>query len=842
MNLFELFVKIGVDDSKFKEGIGEAKSGFGEFTSWTVAKGNLIASAITAAAKALVDFGKRAVEAYAQYEQLVGGIETLFKSSSDKLQDYARNAYKTAGMSANDYMKTATSFASSLLQSFTALSQEEIDKIEDALKAQTEAIDEEYKRRIDAMEDAHDAETEETEKANEKRLRAIEKANDAEIESFEKLTEQKIKLIDEQYTESIKLVDEEKYRQLKAIDDQIDALNDQTKAEREAIKKREDEQKKALLEEKVANAKTGKEREEAEQDLADFLADLAQEEREARRDAQIDALKDEKESIKERADAQKEALKEQRDSEIEAVEETSEIRLKKLRESHRAELEAAREANAEKLKELKRAHEEELEELKRQLEKKREQEKIEAEMEAERARQSGSTFEYTAEQYELAADMTNKAITDMSDNANKLGTDMQLIQNAYQGFSKSNYTMLDNLRLGYGGTKTEMERLVADAAKLSDTVDAQSLSFANVVEAIHVVQTELGISGISMEEYSHLVSSGAMTQEEAFDLLGTTAKESFSTIEGSVNTAKAAWTNMVTGLGDSNADAGVLMGEFLATFDTAAQNIIPIASNIIQNFISGIGKGSKQIAKTGVNIIISLADSLVDAIPELIEAVPEIIVSLCDEIVYNLPKIIEVGLKIPVAVAEGIIQAIPQLLLAIPQLISSLIEGIGDYLVDFFYIGEDMVGSVKDGFMKRVDEAKNWGKDLIQNFIDGILEKWNSLKTTVSNVAQSIKDLIGFSEPKEGPLSNFHTYAPDMMDLFIKGIKDNEKKLRDQIEETFNFGEKTIDANVSYGSNGETNDRRNVSIVQNIYSEAKTAADLMQEALYQQERAVFLGV
>ena len=138
---------------------------------------------------------------------------------------------------------------------------------------------------------------------------------------------------------------------------------------------------------------------------------------------------------------------------------------------------------------------------------------------------------------------------------------------------------------------------------------------------------------------------------------------------------------------------------------------------------------------------------------------------------------------------------------------------------------------------------------MIQNFIDGITAKWQALKDKVSSVAQTVKNFLGFSEPKEGPLSNFHTYAPDMMDLFIKGIKDNEKKLTDQIEKTFDFGERTITAGISYGSynNGGISGNAkygggSVSIVQNIYSEAKTAADLMQEALYQQERAVLLGV
>jgi hypothetical protein len=117
LNLFELFVKIGVDDSEFNKGVGKAKKGFGDFSAWTVAKGQLIADGIKAGGKALVDFGKQAINSYAEYEQLVGGVETLFKTSSDTVMKYAENAYKTAGMSANEYMSTVTSFSASLLQS-----------------------------------------------------------------------------------------------------------------------------------------------------------------------------------------------------------------------------------------------------------------------------------------------------------------------------------------------------------------------------------------------------------------------------------------------------------------------------------------------------------------------------------------------------------------------------------------------------------------------------------------------------------------------------------------------------------------------------------------------------
>ena len=527
-----------------------------------------------------------------------------------------------------------------------------------------------------------------------------------------------------------------------------------------------------------------------------------------------------------------------------------------------------------------------------------------------------------------AVEATNLAITDMSDNANKMGTSMEMIQNAYNGFAKGNYTMLDNLKLGYGGTKEEMERLIADAAELSDTVDAQSMSFANIVEAIHVVQTEMGITG-------------------------TTALEASTTISGSVGTMKAAWADFLTSLADENADYQWQLDNLLESVKTVANNVYPvveqvlwsitdmvedvlpeiaakipeiisevlprvteIAVKLVESLINGISQNQEmlftsifdvvtyladsfigmlpEIVKLGLDLIVSLAngiaeslpeliptivdvvlqivetltdpgtlsnlidaalaivvslyEGIVDSLPELIDKLPEIVQNIVDAVIENAPKFIDAALTIVKTLAGGIIENLPQLLESGTEIVFSILEGITQLLGDLIMKGKDIVDSVKDGFSQKVEDAKTWGKDLIQNFIDGIAAKWQALKDKISSIAQTVKDYLGFSEPKKGPLSNFHTYAPDMMDLFIKGIKENEKKLTDQIEKTFDFGERTITAGISYGSYGDKNvlgNRMygsNVSVVQNIYSEAKTAADLMQEALYQQERAVLLGV
>lgn len=484
-----------------------------------------------------------------------------------------------------------------------------------------------------------------------------------------------------------------------------------------------------------------------------------------------------------------------------------------------------------------------------------------------------------------------------------------------------------------------MQRLLDKANELNAQqgiiTNYQIDSYADIVDAIHVVQTEMGITG-------------------------TTAKEAGTTIQGSVASMESAWTNLLTGLADGNANIEQLvdnlvttivgdgtesnlgvLGNILPAVETALNGastlvgealpkimeIIPeiinenlpilveAAVDIIRSLVDGISQNQEmlfdtifgvvtylaetfigmlpQIVELGLNLIVSLADGiaeslpeliptivdvviqivetlidnvdmlvdaaieimialadgLINALPKLIEKVPVIITKLIEAYVNNAPKMIEASLKIIVALAEGLIKSIPQLIKSIPQIVMAIVNGFGTYMSKIKDIGKSIVTAIGDGIKGLASEALAWGKDLIDNFVGGIKSKISAVTSAVSRIASTVKSFLGFSEPEKGPLSNFHTYAPDMMDLFIKGIRDNEKKLTDQIEKTFDFGERTITTGISCGSYGDVGfsggsgcGSGKVSVVQNIYSEAKTAADLMQEALYQQERAVLLGV
>ena len=338
-----------------------------------------------------------------------------------------------------------------------------------------------------------------------------------------------------------------------------------------------------------------------------------------------------------------------------------------------------------------------------------------------------------------AAEKANLAITDMSDNANKMGTDMEMIQNAYQGFAKQNYTMLDNLKLGYGGTKEEMQRLLEDAEKLSG-IEYDISSYADIVDAIHVVQTEMGITG-------------------------TTAKEASTTIQGSVSSMKGAWKNLLVGMADDNADFGQLVNNLVDSAVTVGENIIPRVEQTIQGLATFISSASDTI------------------IPLVVET-----------IVNNLPMIISAGVDLVVSLAGALIDAIPELLKAVPQIILAIANGLLSLNGKIYDAGASLMNKVKSAIMEKVNAAKQWGKDLIQNFIDGIKAKARALLDGVKNIAQGIKDFLGFSEPEKGPLSNFHTYAPDMMQLFAKGIKDNEHLITDQIGKSFDFGTSIVDS------------------------------------------------
>ena len=297
-----------------------------------------------------------------------------------------------------------------------------------------------------------------------------------------------------------------------------------------------------------------------------------------------------------------------------------------------------------------------------------------------------------------AAEYANNAIIDMADNANKMGTSMEMIQSAYQGFAKQNYTMLDNLKLGYGGTKTEMERLLKDAEALSG-IHYEIGNFADMTAAIHVVQENLGIAG-------------------------TSAKEASETVTGSLNAMKSAWANLIVGMGDSNADMKALMKNFVKTAETALKNLIPV----ILESLNGIGE-----------LITQLTPIIVEKLPELIQTlIPQfinVVIQLANAIIQNLPLILT-------TILQGLVQALPTFIQAVVQTLPTLIIAIVDFLTNPDNIGL-LVDAAIQLFMGLVMAVPQILGGLMEAFGKLVGNLWDGLTRMFGEFAGNFGNFIG---------------------------------------------------------------------------------------------------
>ena len=256
-----------------------------------------------------------------------------------------------------------------------------------------------------------------------------------------------------------------------------------------------------------------------------------------------------------------------------------------------------------------------------------------------------------------AASVADQAVIDMSDNANKMGSDITNIQNAYQGFAKQNYTMLDNLKLGYGGTKEEMQRLLTDAEKISG-IKYDISSFADVTEAIHVMQSEMGITG-------------------------TTAKEATETISGSIAGMSSAWTNLLSGMGNANADIGKLVDNLVEQFGYVIQNITPVLGNIVtalppllDGILNAVGDLLPTLLTAVTDLFTQVLQTLLVLLPELIPVVVDTLMTLIQTIIDNLPMFIDVAMQIVTALVMGLATAMPTLIPATVQAIITIVQGL----------------------------------------------------------------------------------------------------------------------------------------------------------------------
>lgn len=423
---------------------------------------------------------------------------------------------------------------------------------------------------------------------------------------------------------------------------------------------------------------------------------------------------------------------------------------------------------------------------------------------------------------EKAAAAADLAITDMADNANKMGTAMESIQYAYQGFAKQNYTMLDNLKLGYGGTKEEMQRLLADAEKLSG-VKYDLSSYADIVEAIHVIQTEMGITG-------------------------TTAKEASTTIQGSVASMKAAWANLMVGMADDTQNFDMLLSNFIESIGTVADNLLPrigiviegmgklvaglapeIASalptltnellpnlvelgvqsisalvqgiqengdslaagalSIVGTLAEGIAELLPMVADTAASLVVSLADGLTESLPNIIPVAIETISTLVENLTENANTVIEAGIQIILALGEGLIAALPQLIETVPQIVINIANVINDnapklvdtalYLITRLAVGlvqaiptlvvniPKIIEAIVAAFM--AFQWLNLGKQLIDGVANGVKKAGESMATAAKNAFSKFKSKITGSEVA----TELKSIGKYIIDGIVGGIKNS---------------------------------------------------------------------
>lgn len=344
---------------------------------------------------------------------------------------------------------------------------------------------------------------------------------------------------------------------------------------------------------------------------------------------------------------------------------------------------------------------------------------------------SASLLQSVGGDTEEAARIADQAITDMADNANKMGSSMESIQNAYQGFAKQNYTMLDNLKLGYGGTKQEMERLLADAEKLSGVhYDISNLN--DVYEAIHVIQGELGITG-------------------------TTAEEASTTIQGSAAAMKAAWQNMLTGIADENADFDGLINNLVKSIETFAQNIIPR----VEQALKGIGKLVSglapiivqelpnlisEILPSFIEAIMSIVDSIIGIIPELLPVVLEAITEIGMEVINSLseilPDILQAVIDGVIQVANAISENLPQIVAALTQGLLQLVQVIIDNMPQFLQAALQLFISIQQAIFEAMPIIIAALPQLITGIVDFIVGAIPQLIQAYIQLLSSLVDAL----------------------------------------------------------------------------------------------------
>ena len=341
-----------------------------------------------------------------------------------------------------------------------------------------------------------------------------------------------------------------------------------------------------------------------------------------------------------------------------------------------------------------------------------------------------------------AADVADMAMTDMSDNANKMGTNMEDIKNAYQGFAKQNYTMLDNLKLGYGGTQNEMKRLLEDARKITGvTYDIDNL--ADVYQAIHVIQGEL-------------------------DITGTTAKEAASTISGSLNAMKAAYQNVMgnLALGEDIGPSLNALKETAVTF--VRDNLLPAAVNVVSALPTALVSLAAQLAApmlhAGVQAVLSLAAGLTSAIPELLREATKALEGIVNAIITGVPVPINAGMLLLNGLAQGLLEAVPELLAALPGIVDNLTTTLAAFLPQFI----SAVNLLVMGVVQALPTAIQQIVAVLPTLIDSLINVLLTLMPEIVDAGLALLSALVTDLPEI--ISAVAAAIPEIVDAIVNAI------------------------------------------------------------------------
>ncbi len=405
-----------------------------------------------------------------------------------------------------------------------------------------------------------------------------------------------------------------------------------------------------------------------------------------------------------------------------------------------------------------------------------------------------------------ATESANLAITDMADNANKMGTAMESIQNAYQGFAKQNYTMLDNLKLGYGGTKEEMIRLLEDAEKISG-IKYDISSFSDIVDAIHVVQTEMGITG-------------------------TTSKEAATTIQGSISSMKGAWTNFVTGMADESQDFGTLVNNVIDSVLTVASNLVPRIMETLPRLIDGLSQLVQKIVSYIPQLLKTLAPSIVDGAKRLLNDVTNQLPDLLETILpgfggelgKNIVKFINTfksifGKIIPMLQNFGkkILPVISQVLDKILPAFEKIIENLLPPLEELLPMIMDALSMILEPLAELVEAILPPLQsllDILLPILSGFLDVLQPILDVVVSLLQPILDLVGSGL---NALAEAFGFAKEKTDAAVQAAMDEADAMRD-MRDAANEARDAIDQKAE-------KELANVSTVESLWQELQNLAD-----------------